>query len=214
LILFRARSAAFLANPVDLKSVAGGEIAVLVPDFLLQAIDLLGKELHGTAAFRADHVMMTAAIVLMFEAGDAVVKGDFAGQSAPRQQLERAVDGGVANANVLLLNQAMKFIGREMVAGFKKSSKNGVALGRLLQTDTLQMAMQNVLRFADHLAREGGLIIDAFLQHGQKGRLETGTGQVASATNPSSAPADQNSIRHLENEIHFRQDGHTSASLE
>jgi hypothetical protein len=29
------------------------------------------------------------------------------------------------------------------------------------------MAVQDVLGFADHLAGDGGLIIDAFLQHGE-----------------------------------------------
>ncbi len=36
------------------------------------------------------------------------------------------------------------------------------------------MPMQDLLRFADHLTREAGLVIDAFLQHGsvKTGRLK------------------------------------------
>jgi hypothetical protein len=35
----------------------------------------------------------------------------------------------------------------------------------MLQTDTLQMLMQNLLSFAHHLGRDAGLIVNAFLQH-------------------------------------------------
>jgi hypothetical protein len=60
-----------------------------------------------------------------------------------------------------------------MVAGFEKAAKDGVALSRLFQPDALQMAMKNVLGFADHLAGDGGLIIDTLLQHsGRNNRSE------------------------------------------
>src|SRR5271157_1865069 len=71
-----------------------------------------------------------------------------------------------------------------MVAGFQKSSQDGVPLAGLFQADLFQMAVQDVLGFAHHLARNGGLIIDALLQHGGR----TGS---------------QDITRHLENEIQF-----------
>ena len=114
----------------------------------------------------ADHVVMAAAVVLVLVAGDAVVKGDFAGQAALGQQLQRAVDGGVADAGVFFLHQAVKFVGGKMVAGFEEGAQDGVALRRLLQADALQMPVKDLLGFADHLAGDGGLIIDALLQHG------------------------------------------------
>src|SRR5438270_11504256 len=62
----------------------------------------------------------------------------------------------------------MKFVGGEVVAGLKKCPQNGIPLGSLLQAHSLEMAMQDVLGFPHHLAREAGLIVDAFLQHGVK----------------------------------------------
>ena len=59
----------------DLKE---GEIT----DFLLQAADFGRKELHRAATLGADHVVVAAAVVLVFVAGNAIVEGDFAGQSA------------------------------------------------------------------------------------------------------------------------------------
>jgi hypothetical protein len=60
----------------------------------------------------------------------------------------------------------MKLIGRKMVAGLEESMQNGVALRRLLQADSLEMPVQDPLGFTDHLAGDGGLIINALLQHG------------------------------------------------
>ena len=158
--------AAVFADPVDLKRVPGGEVAVFTADLLLELADFLGKELDGTAATGAHHVVMAAAIVLVLVARDSVVEGDFAGQAAFGQQLQRAVDGGIADACIFFLDKSVQFVGGEMVPGFQKSVQNGVALGRLLQADTFQMLVKDFLGFADHLAGDGGLIIDALLQHG------------------------------------------------
>ena len=159
--------AAVFADPIDLKGVPGGEVVIFAADFLLELADLLGKELDRTATVGADHVVVTAAVVLVLVAGDAVVEGDFAGQATLGEELQSAVDGGVADARVFFLYKAMKLIGGKMVAGFKKRAQNGVALGGLLQADAFEMAVQDVLGFANHLAGDGGLIIDAFLQHGE-----------------------------------------------
>jgi hypothetical protein len=177
--------AAVFADSINLKSVAGREVVILAADFLLELADFLGKEFDRTAAVGADHVMMAAAIVLVLVAGDAVMEGDFAGQAALCQQFESAVDGGVADAGVFFLHQAVKFVGGEMVAGFEKGMQDYVALRGLLESDALQMAVQYFLGLADHLAGDGGLIIDALLQHG--------------GWNIVRIPSE-----HLENEIHFQ----------
>jgi hypothetical protein len=52
-----------------------------------------------------------------------------------------------------------------VLAGFEEGSQDGVALRRMFQTDTLEMLMQNLLRFAHHLGRNAGLIVNALLQH-------------------------------------------------
>ena len=109
---------------------------------------------------------MAAAIVLVLVARDAIVEGDLAGQTAFGQQFQCPVDRRVSDAGVFLLNEPMKFVGGEMVAGFEEGTQDGVPLRGLLQADTLQMAMEDILGLANHLARNGGLIVDALLEHG------------------------------------------------
>lgn len=134
-------------------------------NFLLQAIHLRREEFHRTAAFGAHHVMMTPAIVLVLIARDSVMKRDFTGQSAFGQQFERAIDSSKPDFGILFLYQTVQFVGGKMFPGFQKGSKNGIALFRMLQSDTFQMAMQAGLRLADHFPRDGGLIVNSFLQH-------------------------------------------------
>ena len=158
--------ATVFTDAIDLKRVPGGEVVILAADFLFELADFLRKEFDGTATTGTNHVVMTAAVVLVLEARDAIVECDFAGQAALRQQFQGAVDGGVADAGIFFLYQAVEFVGGKMVAGFKEGTQNGVALGGLLEADALQMLVKDVLGFADHLAGDGGLIIDALLQHG------------------------------------------------
>jgi len=114
-------------------------------------------------------MVMTAPVVLVFVAGDAIVEGDLTGQSALGQQLKGAVDGGVADAGIFLMYKAMQFVGGEVVAGFQKGMQDRVALRRLLQADTLEMPVKDRLGLVHHLARNGRLIINAFLQHEESG---------------------------------------------
>jgi len=167
--------------------VAGGEVVIAAADLLLELADFLGKEFDRTAALGADHVMVTAAIVLVLVAGDAVVKSDFAGKPALGEEFQGAVDGGVADAGIFFLHQAVKFVRRKVIASFEEGAENGIALGGLFEANFLEMAMEDVLGFADHLAGDGGLIIDALLQHGQA--------------------AVRIAPRRLENEIHFQPGG-------
>jgi len=53
-----------------------------------------------------------------------------------------------------------------MVARFQEGAQNGVTLSSLLQSNAFQMAVENLLGLADHLAGEDRLVIDALLEHG------------------------------------------------
>ncbi len=90
-------------------------------------------------------------------------------KSAFGQQLKSAVDGGIANSGIFFLDQAVQFVGGEVVAGFEKGAQNGVALRRLLQADALEVLVEDLLGLAHHLARDGGLVVDALLQHEPSG---------------------------------------------
>ena len=177
----RVSFTALLANTINLESVAGGRVVVSAPDFLLELIHFLGKKFDRTATLGADHVMMAAAIVLVLVASDAIMKGDFAGQSAFGQQFKRAIDRGKTDTRIFLVYQAMQFVGREMIAGFKKRAQDGVALRSLLEAHALEMPVQDILRLPHHFAGNGGLVINAFLQHewiemriSPEARLDTG----------------------------------------
>ncbi len=164
--------AAFFANAVDLESVAGGKVTVLASNLLLDFSNFLGEKFDRSTALGTHHVVMTAAVVLVFITRDAVVKGDFAGQTAIRQQFQRPIDGGEADARIGFLDQPMQFVGRKMFASFQEGPQNCVALFGLLQADALEMLQENSLGFADVLPRDGRLIVDSFLQHvGRRGNL-------------------------------------------
>src|SRR5882762_787334 len=101
------RIAAFFANAVDLESVAGGDVTVFVSDLPLDRSDFLREKFDRSAALGTHHVVMTAAVVLVLVTRDAVVKGDFAGQAATSQKLQRPVDGSETNSRIGFLDQSM-----------------------------------------------------------------------------------------------------------
>src|SRR3989441_1225740 len=145
--------------------MARREVVVLASDLLLEAVDFGRKKFPRTAAFRAHHVMVAAAVVLVLVAGEPIMKSDFVGKAALGQQLERAINRGKADLGVLLLHQPVQFADREVLACFQEGTQNGVALRRMFQAHTFQMTVQDRLRLADHLPRDGGLVVDALLQH-------------------------------------------------
>jgi hypothetical protein len=138
---------------------------VSVSNLLLETIDLGREKFYRTATPGADHVMVAAAVVLVLVAGNSIMKSDFAGQAAFRQQFQGAVNRGETNAGIFLLHQPVQFVSREVLAGFEEGSQDGIALRRMFQADPLEMPMQNLLRLTDHLGRDAGLIVNALLQH-------------------------------------------------
>ena len=168
--------AAVFANSIDLKCVPGGEVMVSAPDLLFQLADLGGEELDRAPAIGADHVVMATPVVLMFVAGDPVVEGDFARKATFGEQLQSPVNGGVSDASVFLLHQAVQLVSGKMVASFKECAQDDVALGGLFEADALEVLVKNVLRLAHHLARDAGLIVDAFSQHEKRRMRAAGTG--------------------------------------
>ena len=108
-------------------------------------------------------MVMAAPVVLVLVTGNAVVKSHLAGQSAFRQQFERAVNRGIPDLRIFFLDQAVQFVGGEVLARIQKGPQDRVALFRMLQPDPLQMLVQNALRFLHHLPRDRGLVINTVL---------------------------------------------------
>jgi len=86
----------------------------------------------------------------------------------------------------------VKLVSREMVPGLEKGAQDGVALRGLLQSHTLQMAVQDLLGLANHLAGNGGLIVDAFLKHGRRARIPPGILKMKFIFTKDPAPVEYN----------------------
>ncbi len=145
--------------------MAGGIEVVFAPDFFFQLADLRREELDGDSAIRADHVMVAAAVELVFVAGHAVVKSNLAGQAALSQKLERTINRSKPDLGVLLSDQAEKLVGGKMIAGFQEGAQDGIALLGVLQAYALQVLEEDVLRFTHGFARRRSMIVNPSLQH-------------------------------------------------
>jgi hypothetical protein len=157
--------AAIFAEAVNLESVAGGFEVVLASNLLFQAIHLGRKELHRAAAVSANHVVMPAAVVLVFEACNSVMKSHFTGQATLSQELQRAVHRGETDFGIFLLHQPVQFVGGKVLARLQEGLQDRVALGGVLKAYAFEVLMQNLLGLAHHLAGNGGLIVNAALKH-------------------------------------------------
>src|SRR5690349_16307846 len=91
-----------VANTVDLEAVAGSHVLVFLADLLFQLLEFGGEKLHGATAFRADHVVVSAAIVLMLVSRDAIVKRHLAGKATFCKQFQCAINSGKADFGVFL----------------------------------------------------------------------------------------------------------------
>ena len=172
----RATFAAVLAEAVDLKGVASGIEVILAANLLFQLAHLGREELDRNSAVGADHVVVAAAIELVFIAGNAIVKGDLTGQPAFRQQLECAVDRSKTNLGVLFARQTEELIGRKVIAGFQEGAQDGIALVRMFQTYPFKVFIENILGLAHGFARGRRMIVNPSLQH------EASAGAQAQAT--------------------------------
>src|SRR5258708_1215477 len=110
---------------------------VFAPDLFFQLVYLRREKLYRRVTFRADHVVVIAAIELVLITRHAVGERNGAGQSAFRQQLERAVNGGEADLGIFFAHEAKKLVGGEVIARLKKSAQDGIALVSMLKPDPL-----------------------------------------------------------------------------
>src|SRR5262245_29386069 len=166
----RTLLAAVFADAVDLEVMAGSVEAIFAADLFLQLAYLRREELHRGAAFGTDHVMMAAAVELVFVAGGAVRERNSARQPALGQKFERTVYRGEADLGVALFHQAKKLVGGKMVARVEKRAQDGIALLGVLQTHTAEMPVKNILGFAHGFARRRCVIVNSSLEHGVASR--------------------------------------------
>jgi hypothetical protein len=108
---------------------------------------------------------MTAAVVLVFVARNAVVKKDLAREATSGQELERAINGRGSDARIFLFHQTVELLDREMLAGFEEGTQDGVPLFGLFQADLAEVPQEDALGFAHTFPRDCGLIVNALLKH-------------------------------------------------
>ena len=82
--------------------------AVLGSHRVLERFELSRKELNDLAALGADHVVVMLMFVVMFVVRAAVAEADFAREPGFGQELERAIDGRLADGRVFSLHQPVK----------------------------------------------------------------------------------------------------------
>jgi hypothetical protein len=76
--------AAVLAGAIYLKSVACRFILIFAANFLFEVTHFRGKELNGTPAIRANHMVMASPVILVLITGDPIVESHLARQTALR----------------------------------------------------------------------------------------------------------------------------------
>lgn len=110
-------------------------------------------------------MVVAAAIKLVFVAGNTVMEGYFAGQTAFGQQLERAINRRESDLRVFFPGQTEQLIGGKVIASFQKSAQDGIALVCMLEANTFQVLVENVLRLAHGFPRRRSVVVNSSLQH-------------------------------------------------
>ena len=113
--------------------------------------------------------MVASTIVLVFEARDSVMEGNFAGQPALGEQFQGPINGGEPDLRIPFSYKLIELIGREVFPRFQECEQNGVALLGVLEPDFFQVTMEYLLRVAQRLARNRGVIVNSLLQHSMFG---------------------------------------------
>lgn len=132
---------AVFAHSVNLKGVARCLVLIFTANFMFEVTHFWRKELNRTTATRAHHVMVAAAVVLVFVSGDSIMEGHFTRQTAFRQQLQRAVHSGEADMRVFLLYEAVQLTDGKMFPRLQECLQNRVPLGGLLKSNAFEVAM-------------------------------------------------------------------------
>ena len=117
--------------------------------------------------------MVAAAVELVFVAGNAIMKGDFACQSTFRQQLQRPINRRESDFGIFFSREPEKLIGGKVVARLQEGAQNRVALVRMLQTHSFQVLVEDVLGLAHGFTSGRCMIVNSSLQHGEAtGRVQ------------------------------------------
>src|SRR5256714_10170932 len=139
---------ALRADAEDAKAVLRRAELVLSDDGVLYGLKFGGVELDGLAALGADHVVVVRVLVVVLVARATVAETNLARESGLDQELERAVDGRVADAWVFLLDEVVEVFARQVLLRSEEHVEDTVALRRALQPGVLYVPVENFLLFS------------------------------------------------------------------
>jgi hypothetical protein len=88
-------------------------------------------------------------LVVVLVARAAVAEAHLAGQSGLDEELERAVDGRVADSRVFLLDEVIEVFAGEVLLGAQEDFEDEVALRRALEARVLDVPVKDVFLFGE-----------------------------------------------------------------
>src|SRR5690606_11938755 len=108
------------AHAVELELVAHEVEAEAARDLILKPLDLVVGELEHVIALDADQVVVVLGVAGGLVDRLALAEATLGREPALGQQLEGAVDGGVADPRVLLTGEGEQLLDREVAFGREK----------------------------------------------------------------------------------------------
>jgi len=115
---------------------------------VLDGFELGRKELDDAAALRTDHVIVMLMFVIVFVVRASVAEAHLAREAGLSEQLERAIDGRLADGRVFFFDELVEVFVREVFFGTQKNIQNQVTLRRSLQPLFLDVFKEDFLFFS------------------------------------------------------------------
>jgi hypothetical protein len=111
--------------------------------FFLRSFNFCRFEFKDPSATSADQMI----VVLVFDlvASDSIVKMTFLGKTRIHEELQRAINGGVADMGIALANALVEVLARHVPARFEESIKDRLALFRMLEAVRLKESRECLL---------------------------------------------------------------------
>jgi len=115
---------------------------------VLNGFELGREELDDAAALRTDHVIVMLMFVIVFVVRASVAEAHLAREAGLSEQLERAIDGRLADGRVFFFDELVEVFVREVFFGTQKNIQNQVTLRRSLQPLFLDVFKEDFLFFS------------------------------------------------------------------
>ena len=107
--------------------------------FVLQSLDIGGKELYHLSTIGTDHVVVMLVVVVMFVVGFVVAEPHLSCEPCLGQQFESSVDGGEAHSRIDLVYEAVEVLAGQVFFCAQKDLQNEITLTGTPQSRSLNM---------------------------------------------------------------------------